>query len=68
MVEGFSRVAGLHFLPEDRAGLDRALVSGRALADLGDSSLVQSLSALADAVFPASVRPAPARAGWRRRS
>jgi MinD-like ATPase involved in chromosome partitioning or flagellar assembly len=68
MVEGFSRVAGLHFLPEDRAGLDRALVSGRALADLGDSSLVQSLSALADAVFPASVRPAPPRAGWRRRS
>jgi MinD-like ATPase involved in chromosome partitioning or flagellar assembly len=68
MVEGFSRVAGLHFLPEDRAGLDRALVSGRALADLGDTSLVQSLSALADAVFPASVRPAPQRAGWRRRS
>lgn len=68
MVEGFSRVAGLHFLPEDRAGLDRALVSGRALADLGDTSLVQSLSALADAVFPASVRPAPPRAGWRRRS
>jgi MinD-like ATPase involved in chromosome partitioning or flagellar assembly len=68
MVEGFSRVAGLHFLPEDRAGLDRALVSGRALADLGDSSLVQSLSALADAVFPVSVRPAPQRAGWRRRS
>jgi MinD-like ATPase involved in chromosome partitioning or flagellar assembly len=68
MVEGFSRVAGLHFLPEDRAGLDRALVSGRALADLGDSSLEQSLSALADAVFPASVRPAPPRAGWRRRS
>lgn len=68
MVEGFSRVAGLHFLPEDRAALDRSLVSGRALADLGDSSLVQSLSALADAVFPSSVRPAPPRAGWRRRS
>jgi len=67
MVEGFSRVAGLHFLPEDRAGLDRALVSGRALGDLGDSSLVQSLSALADAVFPASVRPATQRAGWRHR-
>ncbi len=68
MVEGFSRVAGLHFLPEDRAALDRSLVSGRALADLGDSSLVQSLCALADAVFPSSVRPAPPRAGWRRRS
>jgi MinD-like ATPase involved in chromosome partitioning or flagellar assembly len=52
MVEGFSRVAGLHFLPEDRPGLDQALVSGRPVADLGDSSLVHALAALADAVFP----------------
>ncbi len=58
MVEGFSRVAGLHFLPEDRVGLDRALVSGRPLADVGDSALVQGLSTLADAVLPTSVRPA----------
>lgn len=64
MVEGFSRVAGLHFLPEDRGGLDRALVSGRPLADVGDSALVQGLSALADAVLPTSVRPD--RAGKRR--
>ena len=61
MVEGFSRVAGLHFLPEDRSGIDRALVSGRPLADLDDSSLVQALSTLADAVFPASVRPMSGR-------
>ena len=53
MVEGFSRVAGLHFLPEDRSALDRALVSGRPVADLGDSSLVRALAALSDAVFPA---------------
>ncbi len=57
MVEGFSRVAGLHFLPEDRSALDRALVSGRPLAEVGDSALVQGLAALADALFPASVRP-----------
>jgi MinD-like ATPase involved in chromosome partitioning or flagellar assembly len=55
MVEGFSRVAGLHFLPEDRTALDRALVSGRPLAEVGDSSLVQGLVALADAVFPDSL-------------
>jgi MinD-like ATPase involved in chromosome partitioning or flagellar assembly len=55
MVEGFSRVAGLHFLPEDRTALDRALVSGRPLAEVGDSSLVQGLAALADAVFPDSL-------------
>lgn len=57
MVEGFSRVAGLHFLPEDRAGMDQALVSGRPLAELGDSSLVRAISGLADAVFPATVAP-----------
>ena len=56
MVEGFSRVAGLHFLPDDRAGLDQALVSGRPLADLGVSPLVNALAALADAVFPAHAR------------
>ncbi len=54
MVEGFSRVAGLHFLPEDRAGLDQALLSGRPLGE-GDSPLVRGMAALADAVFPGSV-------------
>ncbi|RYC13313.1 AAA family ATPase [Nocardioides zhouii] len=56
MVEGFGRVAGLHFLPEDRSALDRALVSGRPLAEIGDSALVSGLAALADALFPATVR------------
>jgi MinD-like ATPase involved in chromosome partitioning or flagellar assembly len=61
MVEGFSRVAGLHFLPEDRAGLDRALVGGLPLAEVGESSLLQSFSALTDAVFPATARPGSSR-------
>jgi len=65
MVEGFSRVAGLHFLPEDRPAVDKALVSGRPLAEVGDSSLVQGIAALADALFPVSVPSAPA--GRRRR-
>ncbi len=59
MVEGFSRVAGLHFLPDDRAVADRALVTGRALVESGDGSLVRCLGALADAVFPATVRRSP---------
>ncbi|GAA5124273.1 hypothetical protein GCM10023339_45520 [Alloalcanivorax gelatiniphagus] len=67
MVEGFSRVSGLHFLPEDRASLDRALVSGRPVADLGDSPLVRGVSALADAVFSASVVQATGRHGGRAR-
>jgi MinD-like ATPase involved in chromosome partitioning or flagellar assembly len=67
MVEGFSRVAGLHFLPEDRQGLDRALVSGRPVAEAGDSPFVQGLGALADAVFPASVASEPPKRGRRKR-
>ncbi len=63
MVEGFSRVAGLHFLPEDRASLDAAIVSGRPLAEVGESALVRSLSALADAVFPLSIPSGPDRRG-----
>lgn len=65
MVEGFSRVAGLHFLPEDRAATDRALVTGRPLGELGDTSLVRSLVALTDAVFPATVRATAGRATGR---
>lgn len=61
MVEGFSRVAGLHFLPDDRAVADRALATGRAVVDTGDGTLVRSLGALADAVFPATVRGEPSR-------
>ena len=37
MVAGFARLAGLHFLPDDRAAVDRALVAGRTLAEAGDS-------------------------------
>ena len=66
MVEGFSRVAGLHFLPDDRVVVDRALVTGRALVDSGDGTLVRSLAALADSVFPATIREEGARRGGRR--
>jgi MinD-like ATPase involved in chromosome partitioning or flagellar assembly len=71
MVEGFSRVLGLHFLPEDRAGTDRALVAGRAVDEVGDGPLVRALGSVVDATFPDSV-PASgagrraARGRWRR--
>lgn len=57
MVEGFSRTADLHFLPEDRATVDQGLVTGRAAVELGDSALARGISSLADAVVPASVQP-----------
>jgi MinD-like ATPase involved in chromosome partitioning or flagellar assembly len=71
MVEGFSRVLGLHFLPDDRAATDRALVAGRALTEGGDSSLLCAYEGVCDAMWPASAAShgAGRRAGrraWRR--
>lgn len=65
MVEGFARVSGLHFLPEDRPLADRALVSGRPLVELGDSSLAAGIAALADALLPASAGAVRRRRGGR---
>jgi MinD-like ATPase involved in chromosome partitioning or flagellar assembly len=52
MVTGFARIAALHFLPEDQAATDRALVAGRTLTEVGDSALARGLSRLADALAP----------------
>ncbi len=73
MVEGFSRVLGLHFLPEDRPAADRALVAGRALGEVGDTALLRGLGGVVDAVFPESVSlqgagRRAARRRWRRTS
>lgn len=55
MVEGFARLLGLHFLPEDRTTLDRALVAGVPLTAAGDGPLVRAFAEVADAVLPESV-------------
>ena len=44
MVEGFARPAGVHFLPDDRAACDRALVAGQAVPESGDSTLRRALA------------------------
>ncbi len=51
MVEGYVRPTGVCFLPEDRATTDRALVAGKAVAELGDSALGRALVQVHDAVF-----------------
>ncbi|RNM13609.1 hypothetical protein EFL26_11425 [Nocardioides pocheonensis] len=73
MIEGYARPLGVHFLPEDRAAVDRALVAGRALSELGESHLRAALTELATALDPsapvlsrAAARPA-GRRGLRRR-
>jgi MinD-like ATPase involved in chromosome partitioning or flagellar assembly len=66
MVEGFVTPLEVHFLPDDRAAADRALMAGRTLAESGESSLRTAVAALAREV--AGERPAAAsRRGLRRR-
>jgi MinD-like ATPase involved in chromosome partitioning or flagellar assembly len=58
MVEGFTRLAGIHFLPDDRAAADRALVTASSVVDAGDSELGRALGGVADALVPTSA-PTP---------
>ena len=67
MVEGFARLVDLHFLPDDRPTVDRALVGGRTLVEVGESPIGRAVSALVDGLAPetASARERSAR-GYRR--
>ena len=51
MVEGFVAPSGVHFLPEDRDGADRALMAGSSLVEAGDSALGRAVSGLAGALL-----------------
>src|SRR4051794_23114913 len=60
MVEGYVRATGVHFLPEDRATTDKALVAGKSVVELGDSALRKALAEVHDAVFASrSAQSAP---------
>jgi MinD-like ATPase involved in chromosome partitioning or flagellar assembly len=66
MVRGFGRVTSLHFVPDDRAAVDRALVAGRTLLESGDSPVTRAVAALVDALAPPASphsRPGPGGAG-----
>ena len=52
MVGGFVRLSGLHFLPDDQVTVDRALVAGRTLAELGDSAISRAMASVVDALTP----------------
>ncbi|ANH38615.1 hypothetical protein I601_2190 [Nocardioides dokdonensis FR1436] len=69
MVRGFVAPASLHFLPEDRPGVDRALVAGRTLLEGGESPLTRAVAEVADALVGAGQAAAvrPRRAGRARR-
>ena len=58
----------LHFLPDDRDAVDRALVTGRTLTETApDSAVVRALGEVADAVVPPTGPSAPRRRRLRRR-
>jgi MinD-like ATPase involved in chromosome partitioning or flagellar assembly len=67
MLSDVARPVGLHFLPDDVATVDRALVTGRTLLETNaESPLATAVAALAHAVAPgaaprAARRPAPLR-------
>jgi MinD-like ATPase involved in chromosome partitioning or flagellar assembly len=67
MVAGFTRLTGLHFLPDDRTTVDRALVAGRTLPEQGDSQLARAVAAVVDALAPETRASPPERAGRVRR-
>jgi MinD-like ATPase involved in chromosome partitioning or flagellar assembly len=67
MVSGFVPLAGLHFLPDDRAATDRALVTGRTVLDGGDSALTRGVGLLADALLGAPARSVRTRRAGRAR-
>jgi len=69
MVSGFARPVGLHFLPEDRDAVDRALVTGRTLTESApDSALVRALTEVAEAIAPRSDAAPDRRRRLRRRT
>lgn len=51
MVNGYVWEAAVHFVRDERETLDRALASGRAVTELGDSRLRADLAGVAGAVF-----------------
>jgi MinD-like ATPase involved in chromosome partitioning or flagellar assembly len=68
MVEGFSRVLGIHYLPEDQTAVDRALIAGHTLVEAGDSALLRAVEDLASHVVPGLSPVAQASRGFRRRT
>ncbi len=50
MVAGFSRTSAVHFLPDDQAAVDRALVAGRTLVESGDCALSRAVARMVDSL------------------
>ncbi|WP_408898787.1 CpaE family protein [Nocardioides sp. R1-1] len=53
MLAGFGPPREVHFLPEDQAAVDRAVVAGRLLVETGDGALTRALGRVLDAMAEA---------------
>ena len=53
MIDGLVPASRVRFLPDDRAGVDRALLAGRTLQEVGDSALTRALAAVVGELVPA---------------
>ena len=67
MVEGFVTPSAVHFLPDDRAAADRALMSGHCLTEDGESPLRTAVTEVAQAII-GEPGPRVVRGRLRRRS
>ncbi len=65
MVEGFVTPLDVHFLPDDRAAADRALMAGQSLAESGESPLRTAMTGVARSIVGEPV--VPTGRGLRRR-
>ena len=54
MLEEFVTAESVHFLPDDRAACDRAMVAGKSLVELGDTPVRRGIALLVDAVTGAA--------------
>ena len=52
MLDGLAPASRMHFLPDDRATVDRALLAGRTLQEVGDSGLTRALAGVAAELVP----------------
>lgn len=61
MLGGLAPPGRLHFLPDDRSAIDRALVAGRSLAEVGDCAVGRAVAAVAQALVapPAAATSRP---------
>ncbi|HET6627764.1 MAG TPA: hypothetical protein VFG63_15340 [Nocardioidaceae bacterium] len=69
MIEGFVTPESMHFLPDDRAATDRAVMAGQSLVETGDSPLRRAVAELVDALTGQAdaFRPRGSRLPGRRR-